>query len=149
MDSFLAGLIHGVTNAGAKMLDEESATIGKLKGKAIIFQGQSNGQTFTLLSYVVFTDHEVYLVNFYCKTGMTKTDPFVTSYLSRSRLTPTVVPGDVNKPADGWDFSSGRHLVLTWFDIRGGDMCSMFSDSKQTGGRRKCQRWMKPGFPDS
>ena len=112
-DQVLAGFVHGIENSGAQVTDRQPARIGPLPGISVLIAGQNGGRSFTGVGYAVFTDHEMYAASIYGPAGISRTDPRVTSYLARLKVSPAAVPGGLNRPADldayhlGYRFGQG------------------------------------------
>ena len=84
--------IQGVTSMGATVSDRQPADVGSLPGSSFIFQQKANGRDLFAVGYVLFAKHEMYGIYIYQPTPVSRTDPVVTSYLSRITVDPASVP---------------------------------------------------------
>ena len=120
VDGAVTGFVGSVKKGGMTFVEKTPASVGKLKGVCVTTKGQANGQPFTAISYLVFSNTDMYTITIYGSEGMTQQDPLVAAYLSRIQMDSSVVLGNIDLDSP---YEMGRKfgMIFTrYFLITGG-----------------------------
>lgn len=97
VEQFVQGYISGAAQKGQRLVKQEPVVVDRLKGVYVESKGSTAGYETGIVSFLLFTERDVYTISIIGGAGISRDHPTTKSYLSRLRVDPSVIPAEIDK----------------------------------------------------